>query len=104
MDIFYEVCHPTCETCTDNIELDCIKCKEKFYYTKKKLCEEKCLTTEYGDITNRICKDCSKECLECVESADNCTKCAKGSYPQKGPEKSTCLSCHYSCIECEKED
>ena len=102
-------CHPSCLTCEGSSASDCKTCQlPSFLYQKtcitncpiplwrassSLLCGTSCQISQYGDLIDRICKDCDASCNSCRNiGPTNCLTCFDGWYLLNGACFSTCPS------------
>ena len=90
-------CHQKCETCLgkgDDINNNCIKCKNQNDVLFNGTCLESC-GEKYYKTSNNQCEPCKTECHSCDNEVE-CTKCINGYFL----DNKLCYSCHETCATC----
>ncbi|CAD8190570.1 unnamed protein product [Paramecium octaurelia] len=110
-------CHYTCLTCNGPESNQCTSCYTQIMRQLDPLGSCLCMNSYY-DPGQAGCLACNPRCLNCENFADNCISCKSDRFLQgntcicpnkingvliskyEKPGKVDCLSCHYSCLEC----
>ncbi|EGR34222.1 hypothetical protein IMG5_019870, partial [Ichthyophthirius multifiliis] len=124
-EISQNICHFSCQTCSDQSE-NCLKCQEEMSYFIKttdgrmqcflqcpegfsakedslecvsngqQIVEEKCALGTFLNSENK-CESCAKSCVLCSQKS-TCEECILGFY--WNIESLECEKCHFSCSKC----
>ncbi|CAD8093460.1 unnamed protein product [Paramecium primaurelia] len=112
-------CHPSCLTCSNEIEDSCLSCPQKETDTEIQTyllngkCISDCGTHKFGDPDSLTCEECSIQCISCQTKSNNCTgscpanrltipqcDCPSG-YLIDSPN-AECEQCYYKCSTCKE--
>ncbi|EAR98006.3 bowman-birk serine protease inhibitor family protein (macronuclear) [Tetrahymena thermophila SB210] len=116
-------CHKSCQECIGITNKDCTKCNmddQRVQSVKDQTSFQCFCKSSYYEDSNLICQKCHFSCQECIgPKAEDCTQCSRQNFriPSELSLKnffcvcqekfysdninSLCLSCHYSCKNCE---
>ena len=103
-----QLCDPSCLTCNGPTNADCLTCSsQKFLYqgncystcpiplwgNANYQCVAQCNKRQYGDSSDRTCKNCDPSCDSCFASgANNCYNCLSTAFSMNGV-------CYLQCPE-----
>ena len=108
-----KLCHSYCLTCKGTSFSDCLICPSlSFFYQNScylicplplwgnslnYLCEASCDVNQYGDLVDRVCKECDVSCSSCTNSGPtNCLSCFGNFYQMNGVCLSQCPNTYWN--------
>lgn len=86
------LCNTNCYTCFNSSTTGCLSCKTgKYLIRENNTCSATCPEHQFQNVSEKVCRDCSSNCLQCLVNETNCAKCVWPDYLRLNNK--TCGNC-----------